>query len=104
MPSGASQAVGPNRRPRRWRCEVCECGRLARTPPQSGDELSVIVAAVVGGISLFGGKGTFVDSIVGVMMIGLIINCLIPAWLEFSRQLIARGGIIRLVAISQARR
>lgn len=70
-----------------------------------GDELSVIAAAVLGGTSLFGGKGTVVGSIVGALMIGLINNGLILAGLEFSQQLIARGGIIILaVAISQNRK
>ena len=70
-----------------------------------GDELSVIAAAVLGGTSLFGGKGTVVGSIMGALMIGLINNGLILAGLEFSQQLIARGAIIILaVAISQNKR
>ena len=70
-----------------------------------GDELSVIAAAVLGGTSLFGGKGTVVGSIMGALMIGLINNGLILAGLEFSQQLIARGAIIILaVAISQNRK
>jgi len=70
-----------------------------------GDELSVIAAAVLGGTSLFGGKGTVVGSIVGALMIGLINNGLILMGLEFSQQLIARGVIIILaVAISQNRK
>jgi ribose transport system permease protein len=70
-----------------------------------GDELSVIAAAVLGGTSLFGGKGTVVGSIVGALMIGLINNGLILMGLEFSQQLIARGVIIILaVAISGSRR
>ncbi|MDO7644761.1 MAG: ABC transporter permease, partial [Reinekea forsetii] len=61
-----------------------------------GDELSVIAAAVLGGTSLFGGKGTVIGTLVGAMMIGLINNGLILMGLEFSQQLIARGGIIIL--------
>jgi ribose transport system permease protein len=69
-----------------------------------GDELSVIAAAVLGGTSLFGGRGTVVGSIVGALMIGLINNGLILMGLEFSQQLIARGVIIILaVAIRQSR-
>ena len=67
-----------------------------------GDELSVIAAAVLGGTSLFGGKGTVIGTIVGALMIGLINNGLILMGLEFSQQLIARGAIIILaVALSQ---
>ncbi len=70
-----------------------------------GDELSVIAAAVLGGTSLFGGKGTVIGTIVGALMIGLINNGLILMGLEFSQQLIARGGIIILaVALSQKKR
>ena len=69
-----------------------------------GDELSVIAAAVLGGTSLFGGKGTVIGTIVGAMMIGLINNGLILFGLEFSQQLIALGGIIIIaVALSQKR-
>ena len=69
-----------------------------------GDELSVIAAAVLGGTSLFGGMGTVVGTIVGALMIGLINNGLVLMGLEFSQQLIARGGIIILaVALSQKR-
>lgn len=70
-----------------------------------GDELSVIAAAVLGGTSLFGGKGTVIGSIAGALMIGLINNGLLLMGLEFSQQLIARGVIIILaVAASQSRR
>jgi len=70
-----------------------------------GDELSVIAAAVLGGTSLFGGVGTVIGTIVGALMIGLINNGLILMGLEFSQQLIARGGIIILaVALSQSRK
>lgn len=70
-----------------------------------GDELSVIAAAVLGGTSLFGGKGTVIGSIMGALMIGLINNGLLLMGLEFSQQLIARGAIIIVaVAISQVRK
>lgn len=67
-----------------------------------GDELSVIAAAVLGGTSLFGGRGTVVGSIIGALMIGLINNGLILMGLEFSQQLIARGIII-ILAVSVGR-
>lgn len=70
-----------------------------------GDELSVIAAAVLGGTSLFGGKGTVIGSIVGSLMIGVINNGLLLMGLEYSQQLIARGIIIIVaVAISQSRK
>lgn len=70
-----------------------------------GDELSVIAAVILGGTSLFGGRATVIGSLFGALMIGLINNGLILMGLEFSQQLIARGGIIILaVALSQARK
>jgi ribose transport system permease protein len=70
-----------------------------------GDELSVIAAAVLGGTSLFGGRGTVIGSIVGSLMIGVINNGLLLMGLEYSQQLIARGIIIiAAVAISQSRK
>ncbi len=70
-----------------------------------GDELSVIAAAVLGGTSLFGGKGTVIGTIVGALMIGMINNGLILMGLAFSQQLIAKGAIIIFaVALSQKRR
>lgn len=63
-----------------------------------GDELSVIAAAVLGGTSLFGGSGTVVGAIAGALMIGLVNNGLILMGLEFSQQLIARGGGVDLVS------
>lgn len=68
-----------------------------------GDELSVIAAVILGGTSLFGGRGTVIGSLLGALMIGLINNGLILMGLEFSQQLIVRGGII-VLAVALARR
>ncbi|PDT46631.1 ABC transporter permease [Sinorhizobium fredii] len=69
-----------------------------------GDELSVIAAVVLGGTSLFGGRGTVIGSIMGALLIGVINNGLILAGLEYSQQLIARGALIILaVAIGRGR-
>mgnify|MGYP001418181378 FL=1 len=68
-----------------------------------GDELSVIAAAVLGGTSLFGGKGTVIGSVIGALMIGVINNGLILMGLEYPQQLIARGSInVLAVAISES--
>lgn len=69
----------------------------------SGDELSAIAAVVLGGTSLFGGKGAIVGTLLGALMIGMINNALILAGLESSQQLIIRGLII-IIAITIARR
>jgi ribose transport system permease protein len=43
----------------------------------TGDELSVIAAVILGGTSLFGGKGSVIGALVGSLLIGLINNGLI---------------------------
>jgi len=42
-----------------------------------GGELNVIAAVVLGGASLFGGKGSVLGTVLGVILISLIHNCLI---------------------------
>ena len=68
-----------------------------------GDELSVIAAVILGGTSLFGGTGTIIGSLIGSLLIGLINNGLILMGLEFSQQLIIRGGII-ILAVALGRK
>jgi ribose transport system permease protein len=69
-------------------------------PGQSlGYELQVIAAAVIGGVSLQGGRGTILGAVLGAMLIGLIQNILVfervpPYW-----QTAFTGGIIILAAI-----
>ena len=59
-----------------------------------GDELSVIAAVVLGGTSLFGGKGSVIGTIFGAILIGLINNGLSLMGLQSSQQMIVRGAII----------
>jgi ribose transport system permease protein len=76
-------------------------GRLhgARYNIGEGFELSVIAATVLGGTSLFGGKGTIIGSITGSLVIGIINNGLILMGLNISQQMFFRG-VILIVAIS----
>jgi ribose transport system permease protein len=69
-----------------------------------GDELSVIAAVVLGGTSLFGGKGSVIGTIIGAILIGLINNGLILMGLEASQQMIVRGAIIILAVALTGRR
>jgi ribose transport system permease protein len=69
----------------------------------TGDELSVIAAVILGGTSLFGGKGKVIGSLFGALLIGVINNALILANLDTSQQQIIRGVII-IVAVALARR
>jgi ribose transport system permease protein len=68
----------------------------------TGDELSVIAAVILGGTSLFGGRGQVIGSLFGALFVGLINNGLILAGLDVSQQQVVRGAIIILaVALSR---
>jgi ribose transport system permease protein len=68
-----------------------------------GDELSVIAAVILGGTSLFGGRGSVIGSLLGALIIGLINNGLILMGLQSSQQQIIRGAVI-ILAVALARR
>jgi ribose transport system permease protein len=59
-----------------------------------GDELTVIAAVILGGTSLFGGKGTIIGTFIGSLIMGTINNGLIIAGLDVSQQMVISGLII----------
>jgi ribose transport system permease protein len=69
----------------------------------TGDELSVIAAVILGGTSLFGGRGRVIGSLFGALFIGLVNNGLILAGLDVSQQQVIRGIII-IMAVALSRR
>jgi len=76
---------------------------LGRAPYAKSDygqmwELNAIAAVVIGGTSLFGGRGTVVGTFMGVVLIKLINNGLTLAQLETFWQMVVTGLII-LVAV-----
>ncbi len=78
-------------------------GRLAgaRYTLGEADLLTVIAAVIIGGTSLFGGRGSVVGAVVGSIIMGMLNNGLILMGLEVAEQMIARGAIIILaVALS----
>lgn len=78
-------------------------GRLegARYTLGETDLLTVIAAVIVGGTSLFGGKGSVFGSVVGAILLSIINNGLIIVGLNVSQQMIVKGVIILLaVALS----
>ncbi len=80
-------------------------GRLQSGRYDSGenDLLIVIAAVIIGGTSLFGGKGSIIGSIVGAIIMGMLNNGLILRGLSVDQQLIFRGLII-IIAVSLATR
>ncbi|MDP9442848.1 MAG: ABC transporter permease [Actinomycetota bacterium] len=76
-------------------------GRLhgARYTLGDADLLTVIAATVVGGTSLFGGRGSIVGAVAGALLMGMLNNGLVIMGLSVSEQLVARGLVI-IVAVA----
>jgi ribose transport system permease protein len=66
----------------------------ARPDVAAGLELSVIAAVILGGTSLFGGRGTIVGAILGSIVIGILDNGLVLLGVSSSLQLVVKGVII----------
>ena len=82
-------------------------GRLhgARYTLGENDLLIVIAAVIIGGTSMFGGKGSVIGSIVGALIMGMLNNGLILLGLSVDQQLMFRGVIIILaVSLAMGRR
>ncbi len=61
-----------------------------------GAELMAIAAVILGGTSLYGGRGTIIGTFVGSLLIGMINNGLIIMGLDVSEQMMVSGAIIIL--------
>ena len=68
-----------------------------------GLELDVIAAVIIGGTSLFGGRGYILGSVVGAIFIGILGFGLIVMNLSTSIQEVIKGAII-IAAVSLNRR
>jgi ribose transport system permease protein len=79
-------------------------GRLETGSPVMGQRifLDVIGAAVLGGTSLFGGKGSVVGTLYGVLLITLIDNSLNLLGFSSFTVLMAKGTVILLAALLDA--
>jgi ribose transport system permease protein len=61
-----------------------------------GAELMAIAAVILGGTSLYGGRGTIIGTFAGSLLIGTINNGLIIMGLDVSEQMMVAGAIIIL--------
>ena len=68
-----------------------------------GYELDSIVAAVIGGVALSGGKGTLAGAVVGALILVLLFNIVIILGLPVQAQLVIKGAIIVVAAALFAR-
>jgi putative xylitol transport system permease protein len=75
--------------------------RLASGDPKTGvgQELDVIAAVVVGGTSLFGGRGTILGTLVGALIIGVLNNGLNLLNISSYWQPVVKGGVILLAVL-----
>jgi ribose/xylose/arabinose/galactoside ABC-type transport system permease subunit len=64
--------------------------------------LDVIGAAVIGGVSLFGGKGTVIGVLVGVLFLSVVDNGLQLLGLNLSSVYAIKGGVILVAAVTDA--
>jgi ribose transport system permease protein len=73
-------------------------GRLetGRFESGTGDELTAIAAAVLGGATFTGGKGSVPGAIVGAILLGVVNNGLTLMGLDYATRQIVQGGIIVL--------
>ncbi len=69
-----------------------------------GFELNAIAAVIIGGTSLFGGKGSFIGTFIGACIIGVLNNGLILMGVgDFARQVVT-GAVIIIAVIIDAYR
>src|SRR5450756_1491673 len=75
--------------------------RMAAGEPTSGSgmELDAIAAVVVGGTSMFGGKGSIVGTLLGAILMGFLSNGLSLMGIEPFVQM-AISGVIIIVAVT----
>lgn len=62
-----------------------------------GMEFESLIASVLGGTSLFGGKGGTLRTVIGVLVLGVLNNLLILLDVPYEAQLIAKGTVFLLV-------
>ncbi len=84
---------------------VLVSARTATAQPSagSGAELDAIAAVVVGGVSLFGGRGSIVGTLYGVLILTMITNIFVLQNMSYDAQLVIKGVIILAAVMLQRR-
>ena len=85
---------------------VMQVARLASADPNAGTgfELSAIAAAVIGGTRLMGGKGSAVNSSLGVGSMGVLATGLTQIGVQDPTKRLVTGGVIVLAVIADVYR
>lgn len=75
--------------------------RLAAASQSAGDnlELNAIAAAVIGGTSLFGGRGKALSALLGVLVIQSVDNGLVMLDLQSSYRFMVTGAVLLIAVI-----
>lgn len=70
----------------------------------TGIEIHIIAAVIIGGTSLFGGRGTIYGTVLGAILLSMMTNALVIAGVDHFWQLVIMGIIVLLaVAINNLR-
>jgi D-xylose transport system permease protein len=84
---------------------LISAGRLAAASTSSGGgdvNLNAIAAAVIGGTSLFGGRGNAYSALLGIVVIESIASGLTLLSLESSKRFIITGGVLMIAVIADS--
>ncbi len=81
---------------------VMTVGRMGSAFPNTGTglELRVITAVVVGGCSIYGGRGTVLGAALGVLLLNLVSNVLVILSLSVYWQGVAAGAVLILAILT----
>jgi ribose transport system permease protein len=79
-------------------------GHAARPDIGIGLELDVIAAVILGGTSLFGGRGAIIGTLIGSLIIGVMNNGLVLVGVSSSWQIAVKGAIIILAVAAMKKK
>lgn len=84
---------------------VIMCSRIMSAQPKmgSGYEFTALTAIVLGGLSIKGGKGTILGTLIGVLILGIIDNSFVILGLNANLQYVVKGLILAVAVAIQMR-
>ena len=84
---------------------VVMCSRIMSAQPKmgAGYEFTALTAVVLGGLSITGGKGNILGTLIGVLILGIIDNSFVILGLDTNLQYIVKGAILVIAVAIQIR-